>query len=129
MAFETILHSGSFNDYNGDEIKVTFYRRVDLNASPTSLTFYVDGGTGTLSIWSRVGDAELGDPQVDWLHWGPATNREKLVGCDYYKYTYEITCDPNNSGEDRTTELSVDIEGMGGVIITVPVIQYNSEQD
>lgn len=128
MAFETILHSGSFNDYNGDEIKVTFYRRVDLNASPTSLTFYVDGGTGTLSIWSRVGDAELFDPTAEWLNYRQLRS-EKLVGCDYYKYTYEITCDPNNSGEDRTGEFHIGIEGIGGVIITVPVIQYNSEQE
>lgn len=128
MAFETILHSGSFNDYNGDEIKVTFYRRVDLNASPTSLTFYVDGGTGTLSIWSRVGDAELFDPTVNWLNWRQIRS-EKLVGCDYYKYTYEITCEANDSGEDRTGEFHIGIEGMGGVIINVPVIQYNSEQE
>ena len=128
MAVETILHSGSFNDYNGDEIKVTFFRRVDLNASPTSLTFYVDGGTGTLSIWSRVGDAELFDPTVGWLNWRQIGS-EKLVGSDYYKYTYEITCDPNNSGDKRTGEFHIGIEGMGGVILNVPVIQYNSEQE
>ena len=128
MAFETILHSGSFNDYNGEEIKVTFYRRVDLNASPTSLTFYVDGGTRTLSIWSRVGDAILFDPTVDWLNYMKISS-EKLVGCDYYKYTYEITCDANTSGDDRTSELNIGIEGMGGVKITVPVIQYNSENN
>ena len=128
MAFETILHSGSFNDYNGEEIKVTFYRRVDLNASPTSLTFYVDGGTSTLSIWSRVGDAILFDPTVDWLSYRKISS-EKLVGCDYYKYTYEITCDANTSGNDRTSELNIGIEGMGGVKITVPVIQYNSENN
>ena len=128
MAFETILHSGSFNDYNGEEIKVTFYRRVDLNASPTSLTFYVDGGTRTLSIWSRVGDAILFDPTVDWLSYRKISS-EKLVGCDYYKYTYEITCDANTSGNDRTSELNIGIEGMGGVKITVPVIQYNSENN
>ena len=128
MACETILHSGSFNDYNGEEIKVTFYRRVDLNASPTSLTFYVDGGTRTLSIWSRVGDAILFDPTVDWLNYRKISS-EKLVGCDYYKYTYEITCDANTSGDDRTSELNIGIEGMGGVRITVPVIQYNSENN
>ena len=128
MAFETILHSGSFNDYNGEEIKVTFYRRVDLNATPSSLTFYVDGGTRTLSIWSRVGDAILFDPTVDWLGYRKISS-EKLVGCDYYKYTYEITCDANTSGNDRTSELNIGIEGMGGVKITVPVIQYNSENN
>ena len=128
MAFETILHSGSFNDYNGEEIKVTFYRRVDLNANPTSLTFYVNSETRTLSIWSRVGDAILFDPTVDWLSYRKISS-EKLVGCDYYKYTYEITCDANTSGNDRTSELNIGIEGMGGVKITVPVIQYNSENN
>lgn len=128
MAFETILHSGSFNDYNGEEIKVTFYRRVDLNASPTSLTFYVNSETRTLSIWSRVGDAILFDPTVDWLSYRKISS-EKLVGCDYYKYTYEITCNANTSGNDRTSELNIGIEGMGGVKITVPVIQYNSENN
>ena len=128
MAFETILHSGSFNDYNGEEIKVTFYRRVDLNANPTSLTFYVNSETRTLSIWSRVGDATLFDPTVDWLSYRKISS-EKLVGCDYYKYTYEITCDANTSGNDRTSELNIGIEGMGGVKITVPVIQYNSENN
>lgn len=128
MAVETILHSGSFNDYDGNLIKVTFYRRIDLNASPTSMTFYSDGGTVNLSIWSRVGDAELFDPPASWLDWRQVSS-EKLVGCDYYKYTYEITCDPNNSGEDRTSVFHVGIEGMGGVILNVPVIQYNSEQE
>ena len=128
MAFETILHSGSFNDYNGEEIKVTFYRRVDLNANPTSLTFYVNSETRTLSIWSRVGDAILFDPTVDWLSYRKISS-EKLVGCDYYKYTYEITCAANTSGNDRTSELNIGIEGMGGVKITVPVIQYNSENN
>lgn len=128
MAFETILHSGSFNDYNGEEIKVTFYRRVDLNTSPKSLTFYVNGGTSTLSIWSRVGDATLFDPTVDWLNYRKISS-EKLVGCDYYKYTYEITCNANTSGNDRTSEFNIGIEGMGGVKITIPVIQYNSENN
>ena len=128
MAFETILHSGSFNDYNGNEIVVTFYRRVDLNASPTSMTFASDGGTVTMSIWSRVGDAELFDPTAEWLNYRQL-RAEKLVGCDYYKYIYEITCEPNNSGEDRTGEFHVGIEGMGGVIINVPVIQYKAEQE
>ncbi len=128
MAFETILHSGSFNDYNGDEIKVTFYRRIDLNVSPESLAFEHEGQTRQLTIWSRVGDAKLFDPTVDWLNWRQI-RAEKLVGSDYYKYVYEITCEENTSGEDRTGELHIGIEGMGGVIITVPVIQYNSEQE
>ena len=126
MAFETILHSGSFNDYNGEEIKVTFYRRVDLNASPTSLTYYKSGGAQILSIWSRAGDAELFDPPADWI-WHRQVKAEEYG--DYHKYTYEITCDPNNTGKERKVDLSVGIEGMGGVRITIPVIQYNTENN
>ena len=45
---EQILHSGEFNDYNGDVIKVTFYKLVDMQEDPdveNDLTF-----SGTLPV-------------------------------------------------------------------------------
>lgn len=130
MAVETILHSGSFNDYNGEEINVTFFRRTPLNAVPKSIVFYRDGGTGRLKIWSRTGSADLSDPPCNWLNCNQV-NAEPIVGSKYYKYTYEVICDYNNTGEKRECDLSVYIEdGQGiGNILYVHITQFPDEYD
>lgn len=123
MAYTTLLHSGEFVDYDGNTITVEFFKKIDLNANPTSLSFSDAGGSRSLVIWSRDGDAKLYDPTVDWLSYTvPSNHAVPVVGTDYYKYTYIIHCN-SNSGDERTTNLHIGIEGMGGVIIDVPVTQ------
>ena len=124
MASETILHSGKFATYDGDEITVTFFRRIDLNASPTSLSFSDAGGSRYLTIWSTMGDAHLADPTVEWLNY-QLVSTEPVVGTPYYKYTYRIICD-SNSGMDRETVLIVDLrDDIPGEMIYVPVTQIS----
>ena len=124
MASETILHSGKFATYDGDEITVTFFRRIDLNASPTSLSFSDAGGSRYLTIWSTMGDAHLADPTVEWLNY-QLVSTEPVVGTPYYKYTYRIICD-SNSGMDRETDLIVDLrDDIPGEKIYVHVTQIS----
>ena len=124
MASDTILHTGNFTTYDGDEITVTFFRHIDLNASPTSLSFSDAGGTRKLTIWSTMGDAHLADPTVDWLNYR-LVSTEPVVGTDFYKYTYDITCS-SNSGADRETNLVVDLrDDIPGEKIYVHVTQIS----
>ena len=123
--YTSLLHSGEFVDYDGNIVTIEFFKKVDLNTNPSSLTFSDAGGFKSLTIWSRDGDAELYDPQVDWLSY-QQIHSEPVVGTDYYKYTYKIICD-SNSGDERSSVLHIGIEGMGGIIIDVPVTQMGDE--
>lgn len=122
MAYTTLLHSGEFVDYNGNTITVEFFKKIDLNANPTSLSFPYIASDRYLTIWSRDGDAKLYDPLVDWCNYRQM-RAVQLPGSDYYKYTYRISCTRNNTDEERSTTLHIGIEGMGGVIIDVPLTQ------
>lgn len=124
MAAETILHSGSFYDYEGNEIKVTFYKKIDLNVSPTSLTFPAGGGSMSVSIWSRTGSAVLSDAP-SWLNY-VQTRVDPIPGTNWYKYTYSIECDPNSQTSERTYIWNVyieDGEGAGEVSTSFTVTQ------
>ena len=121
MATETVLHSGCFNDYDGNIIEVTFYSKTDLNASPSSLHFKANGETLQLTIWSRDGDAYLGDNFPEWLTYSQVSS-EPLVGSPFYRYTYNITAD-ENPGTKRDYTITVCIEGIGFINIEVPVTQ------
>ena len=129
MAAETILHSGSFLDYDDNTIEVKFFRHTDLNASPSSLSFTYGGGTLRLTIWSRCGNAHLVNPSVDWLTYTPAEEPEPIVGTNYYKYFYDIVCS-SNSGDARDTNLVVDLHAeIPGVSINIPVHQGSDDED
>ena len=121
---ERKLHSGQFTDYDGNTIEVEIFRKIDFNATPTSFNFGVVGASSTLSIWSRDGDAELYDSQVDWLSWSQIKS-ERLPGSDYYKYTYRITVTANNTGSQRSTNLGVGLETgqVVGWMMNIPVTQ------
>ena len=125
MAVETLLHSGSFLDRDGNTIKVSFYKRVDINCYPQGYSGIPrTGGSMTLTIWSHVGDAKLWDPQVDWVTFRQL-RAEQLPGSDYYKYTYLITVSVNNSGSARETTLGVGLETgpVVGKLMDVPIKQ------
>lgn len=122
MAVSTKLHSGSFVDYDGNEITISFYKKTDINALPSTLSYSDAGGTRTLTIWSTDGDAYIADPQVDWWNYSQ-TGAEPLPGSDFYKYTYMITVQPNSTGNDRDANIHVHLEGIGSVHIDVPIHQ------
>lgn len=126
MAYENLLHSGEFVTHQGDIIEVSFYERVDLNAVPNSLWIDADGGTLSISIWSRDGDANLnnGDFPDDWGNIRQVGS-ERILGTTNYKYYYEIDIDPN-PGVTRQVELNVFLETgpyAGIAHIYVPLIQ------
>ena len=125
MADRTLLHQGSFNDRDGNIIKVSFYHRVDINAYPESLHIGPDGGTLNLVIWSRDGDAALGDPSVDWWNYHQV-KAEKILGTHWYRYYYEITVDAN-TGDERTTEIRVYNDDGEVARMVVPLIQDGQE--
>lgn len=129
MSVQTTLHSGSFLDKEGNEIKITFSRNTVLNAEPSSFTLYSSGGTVELSIWSRTGEAILYDP-IYWVNYSQ-NSVENIPGCIYHKYNYNLVVDENLSGETRETDLRVGIEdGIGiGDILYVHITQYGYEPE
>ena len=121
MAAQTVLHSGQFVTQEDDVVTVTFYRRTDLNAVPGSMSFGASGGTETLEIWSRTGEAILRiNPTYDWLDY-QQVSATPIVGTEYHKYTYNIICSANSSSSSRTGVLDVGIEYGQGVGETIQV--------
>lgn len=111
MAVESLLHSGSFLDKDGNKITVSFYNRIDLNVIPES-GYSGLPRTGTMvdiSIWSRDGDAKMWDPPCDWITY-IQTNAESLPGSEYYKYTYRLTIASNNTGSSRVCNIGIGLE-------------------
>lgn len=122
MAAETILHSGEFVTQDDELVMVTFYRRTDLNAVPSSMSFGISGGTETLEIWSRTGEAILRiNPTYDWLNY-QQVSATPIVGTEYHKYTYNIICDANATSDERTGYLDIGIEYGQGVGDTIQVV-------
>ena len=122
---ETILHSGQFNDYDGNIITVTISKRTDLNAVPSSLVFTAAQGSKLVTVWSMTGEAAIDEPTVGWI-----TLRQvsavPLPGSNYWKYTYSVSVQANSTSSTRTTTLTVSIldgEGAGEVSLNIPVTQ------
>lgn len=122
MAVESLLHSGSFVDYDGNEITISFYKKTDINAIPTVMSFSDLGGSKTLTIWSTDGDAYIGDPLVDWWNY-TQIGAEPLPGSDFYKYTYRIQVQPNHTPNPRVDSIHIHLEGIGGVRLDVNISQ------
>lgn len=81
----------------------------DLHAEPSVLNFTSAGGTDYVTIWSDTGSAALNDPSVSWLTHNQA-GYEPIPDTNWYKYTYAITCEPNNTGSPRSYTWGVYIE-------------------
>lgn len=117
MAREFLLHSGEFVTKYDYKYKVEFYKVYDIHAFPSTMTFDVMGGTSQVTIWSTKGSAVLSDPP-SWLDYRQI-HSEQIPGTRWYRYTYLITCDENQTGSVRTHEWSVGIEdGEGTGIAT-----------
>ena len=121
MVAETKIHSGSFVDYNGNEIEVEFYRRVNLNAEPAS--FSVDGHSHTLlmTVWSRDGEAYV-DSYPTWVICGEIWTTD-IPGSPYHKHIYTIYIDAEPTGNERETLILVGIQGNNWAQIEVPIHQ------
>ena len=130
MATRTLLHSGEFTDYNGNKVTVEFYKVYNLYVVPRTIKFGSDGGTQLVTVWSNKGNAYLGDPMVLWLNYRQVS-AERLPGSEQFKYTFEITCEPNTTGARRTYVWKAHIdsgEGTGYATNTLQVIQETDSQ-
>ena len=105
-----ILHSGQFTDYDGNTIKVSFYKEYHLWVSTTSITAPYTGGEYDIEIWSDVGDAWISDSGYDWISdpifKGSYRNAD---GHTVYKYTIQIAGRPF-VGVSTTGSLNVGVE-------------------
>ena len=111
---ETVLHSGSFVDRNGDEIKITFYKRPDrptMTVNPSSYYFGAGGGsctvivnyTGTLSV-AKSADAS-------WLSY---TQASSTTG----QKTYTVTASANAGYTSRNATITFS-DRYSSVVMTI----------
>lgn len=118
---DSLLHSGKFIDVDDNEITVSFYKRPNIYAEPSSLHFDEERGTLTLAIWSYNNSVYLTDYGLEeWLSFTQVSS-ERLPGSQYYKYTYEVTCS-SNPGYDRETTLRVGIDDGPDIGTDLPVV-------
>lgn len=105
-----ILHSGEFLDYDGNTIRVTFYKEKHLWVSRSSITAPYTGGEYEIEVWSDIGDAVIYDSQYDWISdpifGGSYKNSE---GHTVYKYKIQISGRPF-VGVATTGTLNVGVE-------------------
>ena len=120
MGAQTLLHSGSFVDYNGNEIIVEFYKRVDLNSEPSYIEVDGDSHTSTMVVWSRSGEAHIDDYPL-WMTAGEIWTTE-VPGTSYHKHWYAVSIE-QNVGLARDGVIKVGILNMSWAQIEVPVHQ------
>ena len=105
-----ILHSGEFLDYDGNIIRVTFYKEKHLWVSRSSITAPYTGGEYEVEVWSDVGEALIYDSQYDWIDdpifQGSYKNSD---GHTVYKYLIKIKGRPF-VGTNTTATLNVGVE-------------------
>lgn len=105
-----ILHSGEFLDYDGNTIKVTFYKEKHLWVSRSSITAPYTGGEYEVEVWSDAGDALIYDSPVDWIDdpifQGSYKNGD---GHTVYKYKMKIAGRPF-VGVTQTATFNVGVE-------------------
>lgn len=103
-----ILHSGQFLDYDGNTIKVTFYKEKHLWISKRSIVSPASGGEFEVEVWSDAGDAIIYERDYDWVELvsnGAYRNNE---GHSVYKYIFKVA--KNNSEPSRTATFGVGVE-------------------
>lgn len=103
-----ILHSGQFLDYDGNTIKVTFYKEKHLWISKRSIVSPASGGEFNVEVWSDAGDAIIYERDYDWVELvsnGAYRNKE---GYSVYKYIFRVAS--NNGGSSRTATFGVGVE-------------------
>lgn len=104
-----ILHSGQFLDYDGNTIKVTFYKEKHLWVSRTSITTPYTGGEYEVEVWSDAGDAVIYDSAYDWISHPTFIESFTRNGCTVYKYKITVAGRPL-MGYTQTGDLNVGVE-------------------
>lgn len=88
---KNILHSGEFLDYDGNTIRVTFYKEKHLWVSRSSITAPPTGGAYEFDVWTDVDgypclrDGE-GDDYTDWVTIRKVGSYTTKDGCAATKY-------------------------------------------
>lgn len=101
----------------------------NLTVSPSNINFKQVGGRSAVTISCPEGDAYISDPTVDWLYW-QQTGATKIEGSDYYTYTYDIIVKNSNlTGADRTTTLTVGVEGVSTETVSKKITITQKDYD
>lgn len=103
-----ILHSGQFLDYDGNTIKVTFYKEKHLWISKRSIVSPASGGEFEVEVWSDAGDAIIYERDYDWVELVSNGAYRNTEGYIVYKYIFRVA--RNNGGPSRTETFSVGVE-------------------
>lgn len=103
-----ILHSGQFLDYDGNIIKVSFYKEKHLWVSRTSITTPYTGGEYEVEVWSDAGEAIIYERDYDWVELESNGSYRNKDGHSVYKYIFRVAS--NNGGPSRTATFSVGVE-------------------
>ena len=127
MAVRELLHSGEFTTQDDGKVVVEFYKVYNLNVYPRVLEFGTGGGTLQVTIWSTKGSARLTDPVgALWLNYN-LDHSELLPGSVYYRYTYNIICDANATGQDRSYNWTVNIEDGEGTGVATTTFRVKQD--
>ena len=100
-----ILHSGQFLDYDGNTIKVTFYKEKHLWISRRSITSPRSGGDFEVEVWSDAGEAIIYERNYNWVELIPNGSYINNEGHSVYKYIFRVA-----SGSARTGTFNVAVE-------------------
>jgi hypothetical protein len=106
-----ILHSGQFLDYDGNIIKVSFYKEKHLWISRRSITSPGSGGDFEVEVWSDAGEAIIYERDYDWVELISSGSYRNKDGQTVYKYIFRVAS--NNGvliGSARTGTFSVGVE-------------------
>lgn len=100
-----ILHSGQFLDYDGNTIKVTFYKEKHLWISKNLIVSPQSGGEFEVEVWSDAGDAIIYENDYDWVELISNGAYKNSEGQWVYKYIFKVA-----AGSARTGTFSVSVE-------------------
>ena len=98
---DTLLHSGKFLDVDGNEITVSFYKRMYIEVSPELIDVGSSFNSRQLHIFTR-GEGTLSASTVSWMTYSAY---DKQVANGYNFYAYDIIILPNDS-YNRSTSLT-----------------------
>ena len=107
-----ILHSGEFLDYDGNTIRVSFYKEYHLWVSTSVISAPYTGGEYDLEVWSDAGYVDIRDFDADWFSVRSLGDYKNDEGLTVSKYRIIITGRPPEvlAGTKLTAELTFFLE-------------------
>lgn len=107
-----ILHSGEFLDYDGNTIRVSFYKEYHLWVSTSVISAPYTGGEYDLEVWSDAGYVKIRDFVADWFSVRSLGDYKNDEGLTVSKYRIIITGRPPEVlvGTKLTAELTFFLE-------------------